>query len=184
MFRMSLISFLALGVLAGCGSAGVMPAVDRAAKQQVGSSSLTASNALRFQAATIADLTTAWDTPRNTGRKIKFEGSFGPETYTVAYLVTNHGYKLWDHSGHGIRVANIFTQVRPGSGPDGKVTDPFRDFNNATRPRLLSYGNYVTIEGTFVAGYDTGSHGGSFRVPPSIDVWFINGKPTSDYVSK
>ncbi len=184
MIRLTLISFLALGTLAGCGLQASLPTPATTSLREAAAITVKPANELRFNTISVGDLTTSWDDPGNNGKLVAFEGSFGPETYAVAYMVTNHGYKLWDHSGHGIRVRNIYTQTRPGQGPEGTVRDRSRDFSDATRPRLLSYGNFVNVEGSYVAGYGDSSHSGSFRVPPTIDVWFINGKPTSDYVSK
>jgi len=164
-------ALVAVSLLSGC---GVSAASGPAAPSTVRATSRS------FAPTTIHDLASRLDF--TDGQRVSFEGSFGPVSYPEAYLVTRHGYQLWDHDGHFIRVSNIYTETRPGAG--GSERDESRDFNATGRSSLLAYGKFVRIEGTYVASFHASSHGGVFRVPPQIDVWFIDGKPTRDFVSR
>lgn len=157
--------------LVGCG-------VTPAAAPGTASSDQIAARGLNFRPVTLKDLVTMpYDDPKSIGALVRFEASFGRERWSYVYGTTTDGYKLWDHEGHGIRCYNIFTE----SSYQGK--DASRDLNLASQ-WLLDNGTYVTIEGAYHPGMRSSTHGADAYVEKSIDVYFINGKPVKDFVSK
>lgn len=133
---------------------------------------------LYFRPVTIQDLVTMpYDDPKAIGTLISFEGSFARDRWSYSYGTTTEGYRLWDRAGHSIRCFNIYSE-RDFSG-----SHPARDLS-AAASWLLNYGTFVKLEGAYHPGYNSSSHGGSFRVEPSIDLYFINGRPVKEFVAK
>lgn len=135
---------------------------------------------LKFAPVSVKELMSAeFNKPGNNRKLVAFEGSFGPHVFTPGYNVNDYGYKLWDRDGNGIQVGNIYTEKN-----HGYYTSDARDLNARAKSELLTYGKYVKIEGAFIPSHKDSSHGATFVVPPQIDVYFINGRPVREYMSK
>ena len=120
-----------------------------------------------------------FDNKKNNRKLVSFESSFDRFNYTIDYGVNTYGYRLCDKNGNCIRVENIYTKEISGLPKDRS-----RDFNKEALEALLKFGNNVKIEGAYIPSYIRTSHNVPFKVPPQIDVYFINGEPVSKFVSK
>ncbi|HEY9766560.1 MAG TPA: hypothetical protein V6C82_09340 [Chroococcales cyanobacterium] len=112
--------------------------------------------------------------PQKNDKLVVFEASFERYSYGVRYGESRCGYKLWDRSGSWLLCENIYTGSSAWDQIDGP--DPGRDFNPATLGWILNYGTFVRIEGAY--------HVSDSHLPPSVDVYFINGVPVRDLISK
>lgn len=108
---------------------------------------------------------------------ITFEGSFDRKLFSNAYGSTKEGYQLWDRHGHALEVDNIFTETLFSNRSNA------RDLNEGSK-WLLNQGTFAKIEGKFIPQHQYMGSYGPVPVPASIDVYFINGKPVRDFVSK
>lgn len=128
----------------------------------------------------LAELADHADDPAYEGRLVSLEASFDRYTFSLAYGKSYHGYRLWDHSGHWLLCQNIYTttSVYPNATPDTS-----RDLASAAAARLLDFGTFVPLAGMFHIRSSQASHGGVFSVPPSLDIYTIDGQPTHNYVN-
>jgi hypothetical protein len=169
-FRVALAA-LALCFLAACGRARlatVRPVAPARAQAET------------FQAISLANLVQHGHDRTYEGKLVRLEASFERYSYHQEYGRTYNGYKLWDHDQHWLLCQNIYSVVTvyPGAAPDAS-----RDLASEPAERLLKFGTFVKLEGQFHVARSRASHGGVFEVPPSLDVYSVDGKPTHELVN-
>lgn len=148
--------------LVGC---GMTPSTSPVLNKTAQSTALKSKAAdLNFESVSIKDVAAK---KYSEGKLVSFEGSFGESKNRYW-----RGYQLWDRAGNGVSVYNIYTACEYPNGMKGYgVFNTAKDLNASAARELLQYGKYVKIEGEVKAG-------------ACIDIYFINGIPVSQYVSK
>ncbi len=157
-----------LAFLVGCGT----PAVSSPTLSQGKTVTSLQGKDLKFLSVGVGEL--AAGRPQKNDKLVVFQASFERYSYGVRYGESRYGYKLWDRSGSWVLCENIYTGSSSWDEINGP--DPVRDFSPATLAWLLPYGTFVKIEGAY--------HVSDSHLPPSVDVYFINGVPVRDLISK
>lgn len=170
-------TFALLPLLAACGAAPLAPQL-RPQSPMIAQEAMP----LKFQAIDVASLTSpAWNQSANQGKLVRFEGSFGAETFGDYGLVMK-GYKIWDHTGHGLRCENIYSTIDKGG-----QTHDVGDLRPEDARWLLKPGTFVTVDGAYVPAPALNAERAknpTLTAPdePMINVYFINGEPVKDLV--